>query len=77
MENRDKKALPNFATSGSLGMILRKNAKKKDENVTCRGDFEKQKKTKQDRGKPRDFLHSIRYGANGSGRRPKSGAYWH
>ena len=26
---------------------------------------------KQDRGKPRDFLHSIRYGARGSGRMPQ------
>ena len=33
-------------------------------------------KKKQERGKPRDFFHSIRYGANGSGRRPKR-AYWH
>ena len=29
----------------------------------------------QDRGKPRDFLHSIRYGANGSGR-SLNNAYW-
>ena len=29
----------------------------------------------QDRGKPRDFLHSIRYGANGSGRNLNN-AYW-
>ena len=46
MENRDKKAGEPQATSGSLGVILSKNAKKKDENVTCRGDFEKQKKQK-------------------------------
>ena len=30
---------------------------------------------KQDRGKLRDFFHSIRYGANGSGRSPNN-AYW-
>ena len=40
MENRDKKAMPDFTTSGSLGVILTKNTKKNDENVTCRGDFE-------------------------------------
>ena len=40
MENRDKKVHANFTTSGSLGAILRKNTKKKDENVTYRGDFE-------------------------------------
>ena len=28
MENRDKKALPDFTTSGSLGVILTKNTKK-------------------------------------------------
>ena len=40
MENRDKKAGADFATSGSLGVFLRKNTKKNHENVTCRGDFE-------------------------------------
>ena len=29
MENRDKKVVPDFATSGSLGVFLRKNTKKK------------------------------------------------
>ena len=40
MENRDKKVLADFATSGSLGVFLRKNKTKKHENVTCKGDFE-------------------------------------
>ena len=43
MENRDKKVSADFTTSGSLGVILRKNTKKNDENVTCRGDLEHQK----------------------------------
>ena len=46
MENRDKKVRANFTTSGSLGVILRKNTKKNDENVTCRGDFEHPKRNK-------------------------------
>ena len=33
-------------------------------------------RSKQDRGKPRDLFHSIRYGTNGSGRSPKN-AYWY
>ena len=43
MENRDKKVGADFATRGSLGVFLTKNTKKKHENVTCRGVFEKQK----------------------------------
>ena len=52
IENRDKKPSADFTTSGSLGVILRKNTKKNDENVTCRGDFENQKKQKKYSGIP-------------------------
>ena len=43
MGNRDKKRWAESATSGSYGVFLKKNVKKKGENVTCGGVFEDRK----------------------------------
>ena len=45
MGNKDKKASPEFTPLGSYGVFLTKNVVKKDENVTCGGVFEEEKKT--------------------------------
>ena len=46
MGNKDKKVVRDFATCGSYGVFLKKNVKKKGENVTCGGVFEERKKRK-------------------------------
>ena len=71
MENKDILVAPEITTPLEIRVDFEEKSLKKIENLTCRGDFGKN----HDRGKPRDFFHSIRYGANGSGRRPES-AYW-
>ena len=46
MGNKDKNLVSKFATCGSYGVFLKKNVKKKGENVTCGGVFEARKNRK-------------------------------
>ena len=55
MGNKDKKVVRKFATCGSYGVFLKKNVKKKGENVTCGGVFEERKKKKNIRGFLNEF----------------------